>query len=112
MKLIFEEPQLATSELNYKDINNVNGQNLGLKINGAYKRHKQRQENNILRNGKLPIWYDDERALPNGILRSALFRAIQPGARRYIDGEIIAAVKGVEIKYTGQSLDQGITDCP
>ena len=72
----------------------------------TYAKIKQCEENKLLEQIQLPLWTDDQRAVPNGILRSALFGAIQPGKRRYIDGEIIASVAGTELKYTGQSLDQ------
>ena len=48
--------------------------------------------------------------MPNGFLRSALFGAIAKGTRRYIDGEQLAALDGIEIRYTGQRLDQGDLD--
>jgi hypothetical protein len=48
--------------------------------------------------------------VPNGFLRSALFGAIAKGKRRYIDGEQLAALDGIEIHYTGQRLDQGDLD--
>jgi hypothetical protein len=48
--------------------------------------------------------------VPNGFLRSALFGAIARGKRRYIDGEQLAALDGVEIRYKGQRLDQGDLD--
>ena len=59
---------------------------------------------------RLPLWPDAVRAVPNGFLRSALFGAIAKGKRRYIDGEQLAALDGVEIRYTGQRLDQGDLD--
>ncbi|MDD2750134.1 MAG: plasmid replication initiator TrfA [Acidithiobacillus sp.] len=58
----------------------------------------------------LPLWPDPVRAAPNGFLRSALFGAIRKGKRRYIDGEQLAALDGIEISYTGQRLDQGDLD--
>lgn len=58
----------------------------------------------------LPLWPDAVRAVPNGFLRSALFGAIARGKRRYIDGEQLAALDGVEIRYKGQRLDQGDLD--
>jgi hypothetical protein len=63
--------------------------------------------NNVVR---LPPWPERVRAVPNGFLRSALFGAIARGRRRYIDGEQIAALEGIEISYTGQRLDQGDLD--
>jgi hypothetical protein len=59
---------------------------------------------------QLPLWPEPVRAVPNGFLRSALFGAIAKGKRRYIDGEQLAALDGVEIRYTGQRLDQGDLD--
>lgn len=55
---------------------------------------------------KLPLWPEAVRAVPNGVLRSALFGAIRRGPRRYLDRERVAALEGVEIEYTGQRLDQ------
>jgi hypothetical protein len=48
--------------------------------------------------------------VPNGFLRSALFGAIAKGRRRYINGEDLAAVDGVTIRYKGERLDQGDLD--
>lgn len=59
---------------------------------------------------QLPLWPEPVRAVPNGFLRSALFGAIKKGARRYMQNELVAAVDGVEIRYTGQRLDQGDLD--
>jgi len=59
---------------------------------------------------QLPLWPEPVRAVPNGFLRSALFGAIAKGKRRYIDGELLAALDGIEIRYTGQRLDQGDLD--
>jgi hypothetical protein len=59
---------------------------------------------------QLPLWPEAVRAVPNGFLRSALFGAIAKGRRRYIEGEQIAAVDGITIRYTGQRLDQGDLD--
>ena len=59
---------------------------------------------------QLPLWPEPVRAVPNGFLRSALFGAIARGKRRYIDGEQLAALDGIEIRYTGQRLDQSDLD--
>jgi hypothetical protein len=59
---------------------------------------------------KLPLWPEAVRAVPNGFLRSALFGAIRKGRRRFIKGEQLAALDGVEIRYTGERLDQGDLD--
>lgn len=57
----------------------------------------------------LPLWPEAVRGVPNGFLRSALFGAIAKG-RRYINGEDLAAVDGVTIRYKGERLDQGDLD--
>lgn len=59
---------------------------------------------------QLPLWPEPVRAVPNGFLRSALFGVIAKGRRRYIDGEDLAAVDGVTIRYKGPRLDQGDLD--
>jgi hypothetical protein len=59
---------------------------------------------------QLPLWPEPVRAVPNGFLRSALFGAIAKGRRRYINGEDLAAVDGVSIRYKGERLDQGDLD--
>jgi hypothetical protein len=59
---------------------------------------------------QLPLWPEPVRAVPNGLLRSALFGAIGKGKRRFMKGEQIAALEGIEIHYTGERLDQGDLD--
>lgn len=59
---------------------------------------------------RLPLWPQPVRAVPNGFLRSALFGAIAKGKRRYLQGELMASVDGIEIRYSGQRLDQGDLD--
>ncbi len=54
----------------------------------------------------LPHWPEEVRAVPNGILRSALFGVVQRGRRRYLHGVAIAALDGVAIRYKGERLDQ------
>lgn len=59
---------------------------------------------------ELPWWSEPERAVPNGFLRSALFGAIGKGKRRFMKGEQVASLDGIEIRYTGERLDQGDLD--
>jgi len=59
---------------------------------------------------RLPVWPEEARGVPNGVLRSALFGAIKKGPRRYLKRERIASLDGVEIFYTGERLDQGDLD--
>lgn len=59
---------------------------------------------------RLPLWPDAVRAVPNSVLRSALFGAIKRGARAYLERVKIHAQDGIEIRYTGARLDQGDLD--
>lgn len=58
----------------------------------------------------LPVWPNAVRAVPNGLLRSAVFGALPKGPRRYMRVERVAALEGIEIFYTGEQLDQGDLD--
>lgn len=61
-------------------------------------------------NPPLPVWHEESRGVPNICLRSALFGVIQRGRRKAVKGELVAAVKGIDIRYTGWRLDQGDFD--
>ena len=58
----------------------------------------------------LPDWPVQVRGVPNICLRSALFGVVQRGRRRAVKGELLASVKGINIRYTGWRLDQGDFD--
>lgn len=58
----------------------------------------------------LPTWHEQARGIPNICLRSALFGVIQRGRRKAVKGEMVAAVQGLSIRYTGWRLDQGDFD--
>ncbi len=76
------------------------------------ERERQRQPGAPARSSeaRLPAWPQPVRAVPNGVLRTALFAAIRKGRRRYINGEHIASLGGIEIRYKGEQLDQGDLD--
>ena len=76
----------------------------------ARQRAAQEQASAPAKAVQLPLWPEPVRAVPNGFLRSALFGAIAKGRRRYINGEDLAAVDGVTIRYKGERLDQGDLD--
>ena len=59
---------------------------------------------------QLPLWPEPVRAVPNGFLRSALFGVVKKGRRRFLKGEKLAALDGIEIHYTGERLDQNDLD--
>jgi len=58
----------------------------------------------------MPHWSKEVRAMPNSMLRSALFGAIGKGRRRYLERKRIASLDGLDIIYTGIRLDQGDLD--
>ena len=76
----------------------------------ARQRAAQEQASAPAKVVQLPLWPEPVRAVPNGFLRSALFGAIAKGRRRYINGEDLAAIDGVTIRYKGERLDQGDLD--
>ena len=59
---------------------------------------------------QLPLWPEPKRGAPNAALRSALFAAIQGKGRRYMDREVLAAQRGVTVRFTGKQLDQADLD--
>jgi len=61
-------------------------------------------------NPPIPTWPDQKRGIPNLCLRSALFGVIQRGRRKAVKRETIAAISGLNIRYTGWRLDQGDFD--
>jgi TrfA protein len=64
---------------------------------------KVRQRGKII---QFPLWPEPLRGMPNPTLRSALFPAIHSKDRRFVDHELIAAVNGIEIRFTGKQLNQ------
>lgn len=59
---------------------------------------------------QLPFWPDPARGVPNELIRSALFAAIQAQGRDYLDNAEIACQDGFAIMFTGQRLDQSHLD--
>jgi len=55
---------------------------------------------------QLPLWSEPVRGMPNPVLRSALFSAVQSKDRRFINFEKIATVSGLEIRFLGKQLNQ------
>ena len=60
---------------------------------------------------QLPLWSEPKRGAPNVVLRGALFAAIQgKGRAAMLRKELIAAQRGITIRYTGWQLDQSDLD--
>ena len=60
---------------------------------------------------QLPLWPEAKRGAPNAVLRGALFPAIQGKNRAAtLRKELVAAQRGITIRYTGWQLDQSDLD--
>ena len=59
---------------------------------------------------QLPLWPDPVRGVPNPLMRSALFAAIQGKQRRAMQREVLEVQQGTEIRFTGIQLDQSDLD--
>lgn len=59
---------------------------------------------------RLQNWREPYRALPNAVLRSALFAVIGKGQRARLDGITINSQAGIALTYTGEQLDQSDLD--
>src|SRR5882724_4785229 len=76
----------------------------------SLRRLRQSQTPEPVQNVQLPLWPDSMRATPNAWLRSALFAAIQGKQRQALKRQLLAAITGVEIRFTGWQLDQSDRD--
>ena len=79
-------------------------------VGGLLSSKLQSRLQKLADNPPLPVWHEQTRGIPNLCLRSALFGVIQRGRRKAVKGEMVAAVKGLSIRYTGWRLDQGDFD--
>jgi TrfA protein len=55
---------------------------------------------------RLPVFPDAARPVVNDVARSALFACVQGKDRQRLDDALLATVEGVEIRFTGQQLNQ------
>lgn len=76
----------------------------------ANKAEKERQKPLTVEIGALPIWPEAVRAVPNSILRSALFGVIKRGRRAFLQREKLPALEGITLLFTGPRLDQADLD--
>src|SRR5437660_8118556 len=67
-------------------------------------------ESTFVPSAQLPLWPEPTRGVPNDVLRSALFAAIQGKGRALLNQRLIAAYDGNQIRYTGGQLDQSDLD--
>ena len=59
---------------------------------------------------QLPVWPEPVRGTPNSLLRGALFAAIQSKDRQHMKDELLASHDDIEIRYTGEQLNQSDLD--
>ncbi len=76
----------------------------------AQKRIDEAQKKAATNVVQLPLWPEPARGVPNSILRSALFAAIQGKDRRTLKRELLTAMNGIEVRFTGLQLDQSDMD--
>lgn len=74
-----------------------------IKLEILKKKIADRQSTKII---KLPFWAEPKRGTPNSFIRSALFSAIQSKDRTFIKGETIFSQQGIDVKFTGEQLNQ------
>jgi hypothetical protein len=55
---------------------------------------------------QFPLFPHDTRPVSNDMARSALFSCIQGKDRRFIKDALLATVEGIEIRFTGEQLNQ------
>jgi hypothetical protein len=55
---------------------------------------------------RFPLFPEATRPVSNDMARSALFSCIQGKDRRFIKDALLATVDGVEIRFTGEQLNQ------
>src|SRR5215468_11203953 len=55
---------------------------------------------------QFPLFPQETRPVSNDMARSALFSCIQGKDRRFIKDALLATVNGVEIRFTGEQLNQ------
>ena len=76
------------------------------KLAQARARGEQQLEATLLRQLSLPFWSEEQRGVPNGLLRSAIFAAIRRGKPIFLRREKLASLEGTSIIYTGIRLSQ------
>src|SRR6218665_720270 len=81
--------------------------NLELSLDNLRARQEANAQKSLLRQLQLPLWAETQRGVPNSLLRSALFAAIQRGKRHFLKRQLMASVENASITYTGIRLCQG-----
>lgn len=80
---------------------------IGQALTSLKKRVSERAQNAIV---QLPLWPEPKRGAPNSFIRSALFAAIHSKDRQFFKETVLASQDGIEIRYTGEQLNQADLD--
>jgi hypothetical protein len=78
---------------------------LGAAIEANPRKNSEPQQRAPAKVIQFPLWPEPVRGMPNPVLRSALFSAVHGKDRRFLDNQLISAVDGVEIRFTGKQPD-------
>jgi hypothetical protein len=71
----------------------------------ALARTRREVERRVLQD-VLPLWDDDNRGIPNPLIRSGLFTVGNSEERKYVDKVLIHSLSNYQITYSGQELQQ------
>jgi hypothetical protein len=96
-KFQFEHPQLGKA---------LQSLDAAIKANPPAEAKSQPEPKPPAKIIQLPLWPEAAPGAPNPVLRSALFPAIKSRHRRMLRKEPIAALTGIDIKFTGEQLNQ------
>lgn len=77
------------------------------KLERMRKSVEERERNAVV---QLPLWPEPKRGAPNSFIRSALFAAIQSKDRQFLKETVLASQDGIEVRYTGEQLNQADLD--
>lgn len=76
-------------------------------LSSLKKRVAEREQTAVV---QLPLWPEPKRGAPNSFIRSALFAAIQSKDRQFLKETVLASQDGIEVRYTGEQLNQADLD--
>jgi hypothetical protein len=82
-------------------------ESLNAKLERMRRSAVEREQNAVV---QLPLWPEPKRGAPNSFIRSALFAAIQSKDRQFLKETVLASQDGIEVRYTGEQLNQADLD--
>jgi len=78
---------------------------INARIESNILRQRQQTEARILQE-VLPLWDDDNRGVPNPLIRSGLFSVKSTSNREFLDKMTISSLSNYTVQYTGRELQQ------